>query len=81
MYTVPDQTGKLAVITGANSGTGKETARRLAAAGRAVIMAVRTPPRASRPGPRSWPATPGPGWRCAASTSPTWPRSASSPTA
>ena len=43
MYTVPDQTGKLAVITGANSGTGKEAARRLAAAGARVIMAVRTP--------------------------------------
>ena len=26
MYTVPDQTGRLAVVTGANSGTGKEAA-------------------------------------------------------
>ena len=43
MYTVPDQTGKLAVVTGANSGTGKEAARRLGAAGAHVIMAVRTP--------------------------------------
>ncbi len=24
MYTVPDQTGTLVVVTGANSGTGKE---------------------------------------------------------
>ena len=24
MYTVPDQTGRLAVVTGANSGTGRE---------------------------------------------------------
>jgi NAD(P)-dependent dehydrogenase (short-subunit alcohol dehydrogenase family) len=43
VYTLPDQTGRLIVITGANSGTGKEAARRLAAAGARVIMAVRTP--------------------------------------
>ncbi len=42
MYVVPDQTGKLAVVTGANSGTGKEAATRLAAAGAHVVMAVRT---------------------------------------
>lgn len=42
MYIVPDQSGKLAVVTGANSGTGKETARRLAGAGARVVMAVRT---------------------------------------
>ena len=43
MYTVPDQTGKRVIVTGANSGTGKEAARRLADAGAYVIMAVRTP--------------------------------------
>jgi NAD(P)-dependent dehydrogenase (short-subunit alcohol dehydrogenase family) len=43
MYDVPDQTGKLAVVTGANSGTGKETAKRLAGAGARVVLAVRTP--------------------------------------
>jgi NAD(P)-dependent dehydrogenase (short-subunit alcohol dehydrogenase family) len=42
VYHVPDQTGKLIVVTGANSGTGREAARRLAAAGAHVIMAVRT---------------------------------------
>ena len=42
MYAVPDQAGKLIVVTGANSGTGKEAARRLAAAGARVVMAVRT---------------------------------------
>jgi NAD(P)-dependent dehydrogenase (short-subunit alcohol dehydrogenase family) len=43
MYDVPDQTGKYAVVTGANSGTGKEAVRRLAGAGARVVMAVRTP--------------------------------------
>jgi NAD(P)-dependent dehydrogenase (short-subunit alcohol dehydrogenase family) len=42
MYTVPDQTGRRFIVTGANSGTGKEATRRLAAAGAHVIMAVRT---------------------------------------
>ncbi|MFC8074993.1 SDR family oxidoreductase [Streptomyces sp. NPDC057307] len=42
MYAVPDQTGKYAVVTGANSGTGKEAVRRLADAGAHVVMAVRT---------------------------------------
>lgn len=41
-YEVPDQSGKLAVVTGSNSGTGKEAARGLAGAGAHVIMAVRT---------------------------------------
>ncbi|MFI5782758.1 SDR family oxidoreductase [Nocardia sp. NPDC051570] len=48
MYNVPDQTGKTFVITGANSGTGKEAAARLAGAGAQVIMAVRTPEKGER---------------------------------
>jgi NAD(P)-dependent dehydrogenase (short-subunit alcohol dehydrogenase family) len=43
MYTVPNQSGRTFIVTGANSGTGKETTKRLAAAGAKVIMAVRTP--------------------------------------
>jgi len=42
MYAVPDQAGRHVVVTGANSGTGKEAARRLAEAGAHVVMAVRT---------------------------------------
>jgi len=43
MYQVPDQRGQYIVVTGANSGTGKEAAKRLAEAGADVILAVRTP--------------------------------------
>src|ERR1700756_6029938 len=39
--TVPDLSGKLAIITGANSGLGFGLARRLSAAGADVVMAIR----------------------------------------
>jgi NAD(P)-dependent dehydrogenase (short-subunit alcohol dehydrogenase family) len=39
--TVPDLTGKLAIVTGANSGLGFGLARRLSAAGADVVMAIR----------------------------------------
>lgn len=42
---VPDQTGRLAVVTGANSGIGYATACRLAAAGAHVVLACRSPER------------------------------------
>ncbi|MBW4041329.1 MAG: SDR family oxidoreductase [Acidobacteria bacterium] len=41
-FQVPQQVGRRFVVTGANSGTGKETAKRLAAAGADVLLAVRT---------------------------------------
>jgi NAD(P)-dependent dehydrogenase (short-subunit alcohol dehydrogenase family) len=41
--SVPDQTGKIVVVTGGNSGIGLEAARRLAQAGARVVIAVRNP--------------------------------------
>jgi NAD(P)-dependent dehydrogenase (short-subunit alcohol dehydrogenase family) len=42
---IPEQRGRLTVVTGANSGIGFEAARRLALAGAEVVLAVRDPVR------------------------------------
>jgi NAD(P)-dependent dehydrogenase (short-subunit alcohol dehydrogenase family) len=39
---IPAMTGKTAIVTGANSGTGRSAARDLAAAGARVVLAVRS---------------------------------------
>lgn len=39
---IPDQTGKVAIVTGSNTGIGFETARMLAENGATVVLAVRT---------------------------------------
>jgi NAD(P)-dependent dehydrogenase (short-subunit alcohol dehydrogenase family) len=43
---IPDQTGKLAIVTGANSGTGFETTKALSARGAEVVIATRSADRA-----------------------------------
>ena len=45
---IPDLTGRTVVVTGANSGLGKETTRELARKGARVIMACRSEDRARR---------------------------------
>ena len=44
---IPDQHGRIAVVTGANGGLGLETARQLAAKGAQVVMAVRNQEKAA----------------------------------
>jgi NAD(P)-dependent dehydrogenase (short-subunit alcohol dehydrogenase family) len=45
---IPDQTGRAAVVTGANSGIGLVAARELANAGARVVLAVRDPAKGER---------------------------------
>ena len=45
---IPDQSGRLALITGANSGLGLETARALLNRGATVLLACRSPQRAEQ---------------------------------
>src|SRR6187431_703759 len=45
---IPDQTGRTAVVTGANSGLGLVTARELARAGAHVVVAARDPGRGAK---------------------------------
>src|SRR5260370_35546197 len=57
---VPGQHGRLAVVTGANTGLGLETARVLAARGASVALAVRAPEKRKRAAARLAGPAPGP---------------------
>src|SRR5712691_5749864 len=56
---VPGQQGRLAVVTGANTGLGFETARVLAARGASVVLAVRDTDKGKRAAARIAGAAPG----------------------
>src|SRR5713226_10537501 len=56
---VPGQQGRLAVVTGANTGLGFETARVLAARGASVVLAARTTEKGKRAAARIAGAAPG----------------------
>ncbi|MCW2629975.1 SDR family NAD(P)-dependent oxidoreductase [Mycobacterium sp.] len=56
---IPDQTGRTAVITGANTGLGFETAAALAAKGASVVLAVRNLDKGKEAARRIEQATPG----------------------
>lgn len=55
---VPSQDGRVAVVTGANTGLGFETARVLAAHGATVVLAVRDPEKGKRAADRIGATTP-----------------------
>ncbi|HEX7825643.1 MAG TPA: SDR family NAD(P)-dependent oxidoreductase, partial [Mycobacterium sp.] len=56
---IPNQTGRVAVITGANTGLGYETAAALAAKGAHVVLAVRNLDKGKDAASRIEQATPG----------------------
>ncbi|GAA4683155.1 oxidoreductase [Frondihabitans cladoniiphilus] len=56
---IPDQTGKTAIVTGANSGLGYETAAALAAHGARVVLAVRDQVKGRQAADKIVKATPG----------------------
>ncbi len=47
-WTVPDQTGRTAIVTGGNAGLGRQVALGLARAGASVVLACRNPGRAEQ---------------------------------
>ncbi len=65
---VPDQSGRVAIVTGANTGLGYETAAVLADKGAHVVLAVRNLDKGKEAADRITAASPTPSSRCRSST-------------
>ncbi len=76
---IPDQSGRVAVVTGANSGLGLITARELARAGARVVLACRNTDKGATALREVTAAAPGPRRSSPPSISPAWSRSDPSP--
>ena len=59
VHDIPDQTGRVAVVTGANTGIGLTTAQALAGRGARVVLAVRNPDKGRAAADQIRAATPG----------------------
>ncbi len=73
---IPDQSGRVAIVTGANTGLGYHTAAALAQTGAHVVLAVRNLEKGNLALARIVAAHPPPTSHCRNSTSARWPRCA-----
>ncbi len=77
--SIPDQSGPTAIVTGANTGIGYETARSLSRKGARVVLACRDMQKGAAAAERIQPRGPRAAWRRRPWTCPIWTPSAASP--